>query len=409
MTSKIVAARLRTISVASLPLAVGIGAAACSGEDFQPGNPHDAGSTGGAAGAAGSGGTGTAGSGGTSASGGTAGTSGTAGTGGAGSGGTGSKAQNGTACSSGDTCESGHCVDSVCCNTSCDGECETCTAAGNEGTCTPADTTTHACIPTVPAGWNGPIVWSSSGSSANCDTQYPQIAADLHGDLNVPQASCECECGTNTGACQPPRRVGYGSTCPQNPQGYFGFMTGGCQQATTTQGLEQPTPYQSVCPVSKDTATIPAANFKTDVRLCEGAAAATGCDSTKICAPKAAGPFKGQCIYKAGDTSCPAVYPTKAVYYDAFADTRSCSSCSCSSVGSACTSSVLAYQTANCTGTTVTHGLSSNASSPTCVPSNWIAMKWSGTSTFVAGSCQKSGGALSGSVTPSGAVTVCCL
>ena len=47
------------------------------------------------------------------------------------------KRPNGTACASGDQCESGNCVDGVCCDSSCDRQCEACAELGSEGTCSP--------------------------------------------------------------------------------------------------------------------------------------------------------------------------------------------------------------------------------------------------------------------------------
>ena len=43
----------------------------------------------------------------------------------------------GTACTVGTGCTSGFCVDGVCCNTACAGQCEACNVAGAAGTCTP--------------------------------------------------------------------------------------------------------------------------------------------------------------------------------------------------------------------------------------------------------------------------------
>lgn len=49
------------------------------------------------------------------------------------------KAANGLPCETGSSCSSGFCVDGVCCNTACDGNCQACTAArkesGSDGTC----------------------------------------------------------------------------------------------------------------------------------------------------------------------------------------------------------------------------------------------------------------------------------
>ena len=43
---------------------------------------------------------------------------------------------NGTSCSSGATCTSGYCVDGVCCDGKCDGQCESCKEAASTGKCT---------------------------------------------------------------------------------------------------------------------------------------------------------------------------------------------------------------------------------------------------------------------------------
>jgi len=56
-----------------------------------------------------------------------------------------SSAENGQPCEVGRQCASGFCVDGVCCNTACDGQCVTCGLAGFEGDCSiaPAGTDPH--------------------------------------------------------------------------------------------------------------------------------------------------------------------------------------------------------------------------------------------------------------------------
>jgi hypothetical protein len=44
---------------------------------------------------------------------------------------------NGTVCTASGDCTSGFCVDNVCCNALCDGQCEACSVAGSLGACTP--------------------------------------------------------------------------------------------------------------------------------------------------------------------------------------------------------------------------------------------------------------------------------
>ena len=51
-------------------------------------------------------------------------------------------AQIGQACQAGADCASGFCADGVCCKSACNGICQTCAAAGNVGTCIPADVAT---------------------------------------------------------------------------------------------------------------------------------------------------------------------------------------------------------------------------------------------------------------------------
>jgi hypothetical protein len=47
------------------------------------------------------------------------------------------KAPDGTACVAGKECDSGLCVQGVCCDTACKGQCESCAEPGSEGTCVP--------------------------------------------------------------------------------------------------------------------------------------------------------------------------------------------------------------------------------------------------------------------------------
>src|SRR5690606_26829536 len=45
------------------------------------------------------------------------------------------KLTDGEACSAAEQCASGNCVDGICCNTLCEGLCESCAEAGSVGTC----------------------------------------------------------------------------------------------------------------------------------------------------------------------------------------------------------------------------------------------------------------------------------
>jgi hypothetical protein len=47
------------------------------------------------------------------------------------------KQAQGAVCATDDACQSGFCADGICCNVACDGLCQACDVAGQEGTCTP--------------------------------------------------------------------------------------------------------------------------------------------------------------------------------------------------------------------------------------------------------------------------------
>ncbi len=103
----------------------------------------------------------------------------------------------GTACASSAECGSGQCVDGVCCNTACNGQCEACAQAGSVGTC--------AAVSGAPVG--GRSACGSDGSScggtcngalrASCS--YPTSAcrsASCSGGVETHAASCD-----GAGAC----------------------------------------------------------------------------------------------------------------------------------------------------------------------------------------------------------------
>lgn len=69
------------------------------------------------------------------------------------------KLENGQRCSNGSACVSGHCVDGVCCESTCGDACTTCAAAGAEGLCRPAA-----------AGLPDPRSICADTGAANCGT-----------------------------------------------------------------------------------------------------------------------------------------------------------------------------------------------------------------------------------------------
>jgi len=78
----------------------------------------------------------------------------------------GAKLSLGQSCSLDGDCDSSHCIDGVCCNTICDGNCNQCNAPGYEGTCTNVDSN---CTGNCDVCTNGNCVANDSLCTGNCD------------------------------------------------------------------------------------------------------------------------------------------------------------------------------------------------------------------------------------------------
>ncbi len=99
---------------------------------------------------------------------------------------------NGGACTMAAQCVSGNCVDGVCCNTACNGQCEACDVSGSVGTCSPAMGAPHGARPAC-AG-SGACAGACDGTArANCG--YPGSSTECRA------ASCAEGQATNRGTC----------------------------------------------------------------------------------------------------------------------------------------------------------------------------------------------------------------
>lgn len=122
---------------------------------------------------------------------------------------------NGTACTTADACTSGFCVDGVCCNAACNGDCEACaTAVGGttNGTCsglTGATAATETCRPAVAGGCDMAEVCAAS--TRGCPTD--RVVA-MGTECRARSGDCDqretCD-GSN--ACPPDLPAGAGTPC----------------------------------------------------------------------------------------------------------------------------------------------------------------------------------------------------
>ena len=136
--------------------------------------------------------------------------------------------------------------------------------------------------------------------------------------------------------------------------------------------------------------------------------------SAEVCSPYAKPPpsFR-ECIYHEGDVDCPSAYPNKSVFYSDVDDQRSCTPCACEAAqGSECTGDVTLNETNTCAETPLTLSAPLDTSSSQCYPLHTgmaLASKSATIITYSPGACAPTGGEVTGTVTPTGPSTFCCL
>ncbi|NUQ74484.1 MAG: hypothetical protein HUU21_13085 [Polyangiaceae bacterium] len=267
---------------------------------------------------------------------------------------------------------------------------------------------THVCVPQVPEGWTGPVTHVLGAAIPECPAEYPVLETDSNATFVVPMPVCQCECGAPSVTCSTVRHVGYGGTCPLDPQGENTLVNGQCVTTDTSRGFRQPPP-QASCGMPTMVEDIQPASFADQARICGGGAIEGQCSGTGLCAPKPAGDFKNVCVYRSGEEACPAGYPTQTVLYNGFSDNRACLPCLCEPNGAQCTGAITVFQTSNCTGANIQEVVkdTTTVENPLCVPFNWVSVKYEST-TVNAGTCELVGGGLEGDAVPTDPMTVCC-
>jgi hypothetical protein len=196
------------------------------------------------------------------------------------------KGSPGDSCSKASECNSGFCVDGVCCDAVCNGQCEACDAPTSMGSCTTITGAPHgnrqACSGT------GACVGTCDGTSpTTCtlpDSATECAAASCTGDVTQPASSCDgagaCKapstqnclpytCDTTTGACK--TSCAMDGDCSQGAK--CNTTTGKCAVTTATCK----TPYSVAQPNGQEESCMP---YK-----CVGGACVDSCSANADCAP----------------------------------------------------------------------------------------------------------------------------
>lgn len=307
-----------------------------------------------------------------------------------------------------------------------------------------ADACTGACSPAAPSGWGPPaLLWFGDESNApSCPDRAPTLGYRGYTDLKRPFGCGSCSCDPPTGTCGLPTTITASSTsqCPSDP--FSATMTpfnppspwdgsctalgavpalavcsGGvpCVQSLTIGPLSV---HETECRPSLGSPVVPKnllSSWGTYAVECLGSGICLS--SGELCTPTPdafSGGFQ-QCIFHEGDVACPtdvqSTYTHKHVFYGDFADTRTCTPCTCGApTGGVCKAEISIFADAVCSAAIhISTPVDSNAD--LCIgvlPGSALGSKSARQPTYTPGACRASGGAVLGTVTPTEPTTFCC-
>jgi hypothetical protein len=303
------------------------------------------------------------------------------------------------------------------------------------------------CVPPwASSGWTGPAVlydaFQAGGpaptplscASAGAYTQaLPTAASTRLGnyDPTAEDPTCGCTCGSTVQGvtCPEPSVTGSTNSCPGGGTTVTATATTTCSQLTASDAVNSFTVTQGAasggtCPSNETGLPVPAWNTATGWEgtgsACTTGRAASsyfsgaqgGCTGTEVCVEPLPGAFNGgaACVFLSGKATCPTGYSTEHDYFTGANDTRSCEyTCTCTPTGVACTADLTVSNQSTCTGGMTMTDLSIGCTSVSDYSPVWMeaTVASTGSCTFAAGAVA-GGAAATGSVTPTGQVTVCC-
>lgn len=262
-----------------------------------------------------------------------------------------------------------------------------------------------ACVP-VPAGWSGPVTThlGVGESAADCEpagTQLDLLLADAAAD----PAECGCSCDVASLECDEGfTRIDFGDEACVPGSGFNLLLPGDCEAvnaATVTagSGMESSGASGTCTPVAS--VVLPAAQWATQLRVCDARASGGSCPGDETCASD---PGLGlTCIHRDGDVACPGdgFIDRHLVYRDS-ADARVCTACTCGSPQASCGREVVLYD-GDCEAGTELGSLTRAAECLASADATSVGLR-----VRITGGCEPSAPDPLGEVTPQDPVTVCC-
>ncbi len=290
------------------------------------------------------------------------------------------------------------------------------------------ESTDFECIPSIPAGWEGPFeVYRGPAPVPSCSPNFFPSYQGSQG-IDAGAAACSCTCGAATGVqCSPVTAAFYVSSAGLSgciPAAHCTSVVlptnqcvGGINAAAQCSSLLGSTemtvtgsqPDGGSC-AAMPTTTLPPVIWSTTTRACISsiALAQVDCPVGSLCAPKPALPFSDTtlCIAQSGDVPCPAgSYAARSVSYGSASDGRRCTDCSCGPVtGSSCSGHV---DVSSANATPCSSGANTYIFPQSCAgvqqPGDFRA-----TVTLQPGSCAATMPLPAGTAAPAAPTTFCC-
>ncbi|HEX7600836.1 MAG TPA: hypothetical protein VF316_04490, partial [Polyangiaceae bacterium] len=280
---------------------------------------------------------------------------------------------------------------------------------GGDGESGAGCTAGDACVPPLPVGWS----WVAYDQSArpSCATGFT-TPRDVNEGLVAPPATCGCGCTTTSPTCTGKLKITAGTSGGNGCQDKANQMESsgsGCQTLSPSinangwsVNAKAPAPSGGSCSANPSVSRA-AVSYGFQGRTCALAASAgAACGGGDVCVPKAA-PF-AMCVARTGDAACPTGYPAKHLTGSVVADTRACSTCTCSFTQGVCGGTLTLYGDKACTV-----GAAPVTVDETC---RLVANKLYTAFTYApqpTASCTGSAVAATGSATFADLQTVCCV
>lgn len=283
------------------------------------------------------------------------------------------------------------------------------------------DTSSHRCVPDVPAGWEGPVALRYSEPAARdpgCAAPYDEPGVVVYADLLASAHNCDCACGEaenvncsdvtligdDTAGCGSPLgSMDVGEDCTAMPVALQIAGTSRWRATATYEGGEcEPQPTVDIGP----------AEFDDRVTLCGAEPDAAICEDGGICVPLPGDAHDGQiCIWQLGSLDCPDdAWTQQTVLYQGLDDDRGCTVCTCGEATGDCDGTVALGTTANCVGGQAVASIGVDGDCQAGASAQ-IARGASitGSLTPVDPQCTPSTSVQTGSLAVTGEVTRCCL